>query len=107
MGAFSVAGVPPSAGFFGKAALFDAGVQAGSAATVVLLFVGGALTFVYLFQIYQHTYWRPPPAQAPAPAGPRAVVAAIAVLVLLVGLWPEPLLALGDQAGGALLGMVR
>jgi len=106
MGAFSVAGVPPSAGFFGKAALFDAGVQTGSAATVVLLFVGGALTFVYLFQIYQHTYWRPQPAQPVAPAGARAVVAAVAVLVLLVGLWPEPLLALGDQAGAALLGMV-
>ena len=106
MGAFSVAGVPPSAGFFGKAALFDAGVQAGSAVTVVLLFVGGALTFVYLFQIYQHTYWRPRLAEPSAPAGARVVVAAVAVLVLLVGLWPEPLLALGDRAGGALLGMV-
>jgi multicomponent Na+:H+ antiporter subunit D len=106
MGAFSVAGVPPSAGFFGKAALFDAGVQTGSVATVVLLFVGGALTFIYLFQIYQHTYWRPRHAEPPAPAGARAVVAAVAVLVLLVGLWPEPLLSLGNQAGGALLGMV-
>jgi multicomponent Na+:H+ antiporter subunit D len=106
MGAFSVAGVPPSAGFFGKAALFDAGVQAGSAATVVLRFVGGALTFVYLFQIYQHTFWRPQPAEPVAPAAARAVVAVVAVLVLLVGLWPEPLLALSDQAGGALLGMV-
>ena len=96
----------PFAGFFGKAALLDAGVQAGSTAAVALLFVGGALTFVYLFQIYQHTYWRSQPAQPVAPAGARAVVAVVAVLVLLVGLWPEPLLALGDQAGGALLEMV-
>jgi multicomponent Na+:H+ antiporter subunit D len=108
MGAFSVAGVPPSAGFFGKAALFDAGVQAGSEATVVLLFVGGALTFVYLFQVYQHRYWRPQPGEAAmpaAPAGARAVVAGVAVVVLAVGLWPEPLLALSDQAGGSLMGM--
>ncbi|HSK35674.1 MAG TPA: proton-conducting transporter membrane subunit [Actinomycetota bacterium] len=105
VGAFSVAGVPPAAGFFGKAALFDAGVQAGSAATVVLLFVGGALTFVYLFQIYQHVYWRPHLAERTAPAGARAVVAGVAVLVLAVGLWPEPLLALSDQAGEALLRM--
>jgi hypothetical protein len=41
LGALSVAGVPPSAGFFGKAALFDAGIDAGSVAVVVLLFVGG------------------------------------------------------------------
>ena len=105
VGAFSVAGVPPSAGFFGKAALFDAGIQAQSAATVVLLFVGGALTFVYLFQIYQHQFWRPHPEVRPAPASARAVVAVVAVVVLAVGLWPEPLLALSDQAGEALVGM--
>src|SRR5215213_2171936 len=106
VGAFSVAGVPPSAGFFGKAALFDAGIQASSAPTVLLLFVGGALTFVYLFQIYQHTYWRPPQDHHHASRGARMVVAAVAVLVLAVGLWPEPLLALSDQAGDALLRMV-
>ena len=106
VGAFSVAGVPPSAGFFGKASLFDAGVQASSAPTVLLLFVGGALTFVYLFQIYQHTYWRPPQDHHHASRGARMVVAALAVLVLAVGLWPEPLLALSDQAGDALLRMV-
>ena len=106
VGAFSVAGVPPSAGFFGKAALFDAGIQAQSAATVVLLFVGGALTFVYLFQIYQHQFWRPHPEDRPAPASARAVVAVVAAVVLAVGLWPEPLLALSNQAGEALVGMV-
>jgi multicomponent Na+:H+ antiporter subunit D len=106
VGAFSVAGVPPSAGFFGKASLFDAGVQASSAPTVLLLFVGGALTFVYLFQIYQHIYWRPPQDHHHASRGARMVVAALAVLVLAVGLWPEPLLALSDQAGDALLRMV-
>jgi hypothetical protein len=33
------------------------------------------------------------------------VVAVVAVLVLAVGLWPEPLLALSMQAGDALTGM--
>ena len=109
IGAFSVAGVPPSAGFFGKAALFDAGIQASSAATVVLLFVGGALTFVYLFQIYQHDFWRPTPRTGLAP-GQRARAGRgrwLAVVVLAVGLWPEPLLALSDQAGDALSGWPR
>ena len=105
VGAFSVAGVPPFAGFFGKAALFEAGIQAGSDAAVALLFVGGALTFVYLFQIYQHTYWRPGQEHPPASAGARVVVAVVAVVVLAVGLWPEPLLALSNQAGDALTRM--
>jgi multicomponent Na+:H+ antiporter subunit D len=103
-GAFSVAGVPPSAGFFGKAALFDAGVQVGSATVVALLFVGGALSFVYLFQIYQHDHWRPaarPP--EPAPRALRLLAAGLAVLVVGLGLWPEPLLALAQAGAGVLL----
>ena len=105
LGALSVAGVPPSAGFFGKAALFDAGINAGSAITVVLLFVGGALSFVYLFQIYQHDHWRPREERGramrtePAGTGQRAVAFALALVVLALGLWPEPLLAIGEQAG--------
>jgi hypothetical protein len=34
------------------------------------------------------------------------VVTALAVLVLAIGLWPEPLLALSDQAGDAVARMV-
>jgi len=105
LGALSVAGVPPSAGFFGKAALFEAGIAAGSAITVVLLFVGGALSFVYLFQIYQHDRWQPRAERErampgePTRAGQRAVTLAVALVVLALGLWPEPLLAIGEQAG--------
>ena len=44
----------------------------------------------------------PPGPPSRPPEGPAVVVAALAVLVLAVGLWPEPLLALSDQAGDAL-----
>ncbi len=109
IGVLSVAGVPPTAGFFGKAALFDAGIDAGSVATVVLLFLGGALSFVYLFQIYQHDRWRPREErerQMPkgaATRGQRAVTLAVAAVVVVLGLWPEPLLAVGEQAGSELV----
>jgi multicomponent Na+:H+ antiporter subunit D len=108
IGILSVAGVPPTAGFFGKAALFDAGVDAGSIATVVLLFVGGALSFVYLFQIYQHDRWRPHEERErvmptkPASRGQRAIALAVAAVVLVLGLWPEPLLVLGEQVAADL-----
>jgi multicomponent Na+:H+ antiporter subunit D len=98
VGAFSVAGVPPSAGFFGKAALFDAGVQAGSAAAVALMFAGGALTFVYLFLAYQRDRWEDDGRRDTAPVAGRIVAAGLALLVLGLGLWPEPLIALSDQA---------
>ena len=108
IGILSVAGVPPTAGFFGKAALFDAGIDAGSVATVVLLFVGGALSFVYLFQIYQHDRRRPhdervraTPTKA-ASRGQRATAFSVAVVVLVLGVWPEPLLVLGEQVAADL-----
>jgi multicomponent Na+:H+ antiporter subunit D len=101
LGAFSVAGVPPSAGFFGKAALFDAGVATGSTVTVILLFIGGALSFVYLFQAYQHDHWqdRPDLPDDRAPLVHRTVTIVLALVVLGIGLWPEPLLSIGEQVG--------
>ena len=60
VGAFSIAGVPPAAGFLSKLALFRAAIEtgslAGSVAMVALIFLGGALSFVYSFQIYQSVY---------------------------------------------------
>ena len=109
VGAFSVAGVPPSAGFFGKLALFQAAVEERSVALVALIFAGGALSFLYMLQIYQHDFWRPgegekPPAERgrSSSAPQRAVALAVAALVVGLGLWPEPLLAAGREAAEAL-----
>jgi multicomponent Na+:H+ antiporter subunit D len=100
LGALSVAGVPPSAGFFGKAALFEAGIDAQSVATVALLFIGGALTFVYLFQVYQHDRWKERPDRSEAsPLLHRSVAVGLAAVVLAIGLWPEPLLSVSEQVG--------
>lgn len=107
IGCLSVAGVPPAAGFFGKLEVFRAAIAEGSVALVGLIFVGGALSFVYLFQIYQHEHWRPPPEEAPQPVSPvaaRALTMGVAALVLALGLWPEPLLAASRAAAQILPG---
>ena len=104
LGAFSVAGVPPSAGFFGKVGLFQSGIEAGSAAVVALIFLGGALSFVYMFQIYQYDHWRPH--DDPPPVSSRAVRAPAimaALVVLGFGVWPEPLLTVSRQAADTLV----
>lgn len=110
VGAFSVAGVPPAAGFLGKltvfwAALAEAGSTALSALLVALVVVGGALSLVYSFQIYQKVYMRPSePAGKPSPAAARVLVIVVAALLVGLGLWPEPLLFISDRAGAVLAG---
>lgn len=114
VGALSLAGMPPAAGFLGKLQLFRTGVDEGSVALVILLFAGGALSFVYAFQLYQHEFWRggrvaaaDGPEGAATPSSPRAVRAvsvALALLVLALGLWPEPLLSLSADAAAVLHG---
>ncbi len=104
LAAFSVAGVPPSAGFFGKVALFRAGVTADSTALLVLIVLGGALSLLYLFLLYQRDYWSHPAEVPPSPLPARILVLALAAGVVLLGLWPEPLLALSAKAAAVLPG---
>jgi multicomponent Na+:H+ antiporter subunit D len=106
VGAFSIAGVPPAAGFVGKIAVFKAAIAAStlptSLALVALIFLGSALSFLYSFQVYQRRFMASQDSGKPSPLAARLLVVALAALVLLVGLWPEPLVALSEAAAVAL-----
>lgn len=102
LGALSVAGLPPAAGFIGKLELFRA--AADSPALIALIFLGGALSFVYIFQAYQFDFWRSTRTGPRSPWGQQTVVVALALLVLAGGVWPEPLLSLSHDAAQALSG---
>ena len=112
VGAFSIAGVPPAAGFVGKIAVFKAAIAAGSLsvslALVALIFVGSALSFLYSFQVYQRRFMKPrSPVEASDKADPAAarwLVVALAALVVLVGIWPGPLVTLSEAAAAVLAG---
>jgi multicomponent Na+:H+ antiporter subunit D len=105
LGAMSVAGLPPAAGFVGKLELFRA--ASGSAALLGLLFLGGALSFVYAFQVYQYDFWRGERTGPRTGRPQQALIAGLALLVLALGVWPEPLLALSHDAAQALDGGER
>ncbi len=108
VGAFSIAGVPPVAGFVGKIAVFKAAIAEGSvgtgAALVVLVFVGSALSFLYAFQVYQRRFLAPREGEKTGPLAARLVVLSLAALLILLGLWPEPLIYLSEAAVGVLTG---
>ena len=102
VGALSVAGVPPAAGFVGKLELFRA--AAGDPVVLALFLLGSALSFVYVFQVYQYDFWRGDRAGAASAWPQQAVVGVLALVVLGLGLWPEPLLALSGDAAQVLGG---
>jgi len=106
IGALSVAGVPPAVGFLGKLELFRTAVTTGGVVLVVLLLVGSALSLLYMFQTYQRTFWRGsgPGGEAATALPGRLIVAALGFVVLALGLWPEPLLALSQRAADVLTG---
>jgi multicomponent Na+:H+ antiporter subunit D len=111
VGAFSIAGVPPAAGFVGKIAVFKAAITEGSVVTVTalitLVFVGSALSFLYSFQVYQRRFLAQRDSEKPGPPAARLLVFALAALLVLLGLWPEPLVFMSEAAAEALLGGSR
>ena len=102
IGALSVAGVPPAAGFVGKLELFRA--TADDPELIALLVLGSALSFVYAFQTYQYDFWRGERTGKRSTLPQQGVVAALALLVLAAGVWPEPLLALSHAAADLVAG---
>jgi multicomponent Na+:H+ antiporter subunit D len=102
IGALSVAGVPPAAGFVGKLELFRA--TADDPELIALFVLGSALSFVYAFQTYQYDFWRGERTGRRSTLPQQGVVAALALLVLAAGVWPEPLLALSHDAAELLAG---
>jgi multicomponent Na+:H+ antiporter subunit D len=97
VGAFSVAGLPPAGGFLAKMALFQISVEEGRFWLVALIFFGGALSFVYMFQLYRRRT-ADVSEEDTSPVALQALMVALAVLVLLIGVYPEPLLNITDRA---------
>ncbi len=59
IGSISMVGIPPSAGFFSKWYMVQAGVDQGQWAVVVVVLLSSLLTAVYLFKVLERAYLRP------------------------------------------------
>ncbi len=92
--AVSLVGLPPSAGFVAKWYLLLASLEAGQWWWVPLIVVGSLLTAAYLMRVLSRAMRPGDPAQ-PRVVGPVDVLAlALALVALVLGLWPGPLLEL-------------
>ncbi|MBM3570283.1 MAG: NADH-quinone oxidoreductase subunit NuoN [Alphaproteobacteria bacterium] len=102
---FSLAGVPPMAGFFGKFYVFMAAVNAGLFVLAVLGVLASVVGAFYYLRIVKLMYFDPPaePFERPMPGAVGAVAAASALFTLLFFAWPAPLVAGAEAAAQALL----
>ncbi|NQU09397.1 NADH-quinone oxidoreductase subunit N [bacterium] len=97
----SLAGIPPLAGFFGKFYLFAAALQQadGSFGLLWLVTVGilmSAVSLYYYLVLLKHVYVAAPADRTalPTPLYVKLVLGMVALLVVLLGVFPQPLLAL-------------
>lgn len=109
---FSLAGLPPLAGFWGKLGLFasalnvDRAAEGGSPLRMWFLFlaVAGALNAAvaaaYYLRVVGVMYFRPPLGKARGEGGAGAAIAAVfcSLLVILVGAFPGPLVEASGRA---------
>ena len=92
---FSLAGVPPTAGFYAKFTVLSAAVQAGQIWLAVTAVVFSLIGAYYYLRIVKLMYFDEPVAAAAQGPGPaRALLSANALALLLIGILPQPLMQL-------------
>lgn len=110
LGAASLAGVPPLAGFWGKFLLLKAAIQAGAEDPALYLLAAvtiaaAVVAIYYYFGLVRAAYWGEATGEARTAAVTplaRAGLAACAAGVVGLGLWPGPVLAWARQAAAGL-----
>jgi len=97
----SLAGFPPSVGFFGKLFLFTAGVSAGYTWLVVLALLMSVVSVYYYVRVLVPVWTAVPRAdRLTASAGPTAAIVLAGVASLALGLYPTTLLLVGQLGAG-------
>lgn len=100
---FSLAGIPPLAGFFAKYFVFLAAIEAGLYALAVIGVITSVIGAYYYLAIVKLMYFdEPAPAFAPMRAELKAVLGVAGLFNLLFFVYPAPLVAAATKAAAAL-----
>jgi len=93
---FSLAGVPPTVGFYAKLAVLDAVIKAGQVWLAVFAVVMSLIGAFYYLRVVKVMYFEEPETDAPIEAGfeMRMLLSANGLAVLVLGVMPGPLMAL-------------
>ena len=93
---FSMAGVPPTVGFYAKLSVLQAALQAGFVWVVVFAVLMSVIGAFYYLRIVKLMYFDAPEDQSPIASQPDASVlmSMNGLAVLALGILPQPLMAL-------------
>ncbi|WP_030916661.1 NADH-quinone oxidoreductase subunit NuoN [Streptosporangium amethystogenes] len=100
------AGIPLTSGFFGKYAVFSAAVAGDALPLVIVGVVSSAIAAFFYVRVIVLMFFNEPAVDGPSIATPTvgtsAVVALAAAATVVLGVFPQPVLDLADQAASAL-----
>jgi len=101
LGSLGLAGIPPTNGFISKMLLFFSGIDAAGFSSLLMIGLGSVFTLVYTMRGFQRIWWQGPPAGGEVKAKGDGLLAPVLLigLVLLLGLWAEPLVQIARDTG--------
>ena len=105
--AFSLAGIPPLSGFWGKLVLVKAGLDAGHYAVTAVALAVSLLTLFSMTKLWNEAFWKEPPegravSAAPVPWTLLGPVVALAAITVGVGLGAGSVFDLASRAAAQL-----
>lgn len=102
---FALAGIPPTVGFVGKFLVFRAAVNAQMVWLAVVGVLASLVSVFYYVRVVYYLYMKPLPKRKPAFSEPFAVKAlsvVCALAIVLLGVFPQTLVQLAQEAAGLL-----
>ena len=104
----SLAGLPPTAGFFGKFYIFRAAIDAGQVTLTVIAVLNSLVSVYFYLGVVVSMYMRQPADQEPVgtfPALARTALLLTSLATLYIGLAPSRVLEYARQTVGNLIGI--
>ncbi|HRE25268.1 MAG TPA: NADH-quinone oxidoreductase subunit N [Anaerolineales bacterium] len=95
---FSLAGLPPTAGFVGKYLVFSAAIEAGLLWLAVLGVITSLVSATYYLRVVVMMFMRPGEPTVAEGWGARLSVVLMAAATLLIGLFPYPVIQLAQRS---------
>ena len=100
----SLTGIPLTAGFIAKFYIFAAAIESGLWGLVIVGVVGSGISAFYYLRVLGALYARPDADPTPTPSVPTSTAAALAICtaaIIILGVYPTPLIRLAEAAARA------